>query len=247
MKKILLIIRKGFDADYICSNLPHGYDFTVIFETGRTARKNKLKNMFKRKRNVMLTLADLAALFVYDAYETAKMKKFCRISGICDFQNRGIIDDVNTPTLKGIVERIQPDLIIIYGMGIVRQTTMASMPADIYNIHSSVLPAYRNVHSDFWAYYNRDCKKIGITIFKLSAGVDMGDIVAQAVCDLPAGSRLYEYKAWNLIQIPVLMSDFLREFFRGSLIYIPQDESEASRYSTPTIGDSYRLMKRESK
>lgn len=243
MKKILLIIRKGFDADYICSHLPDGYDFTVIEETGKVAKKKKLKRMLKRKRNMLLSLADLIALFIYDAYETSKIKKICKVSDLSNFHKCGNISDVNDPSVSINVEKIQPDLIIIYGTGIVRQTTLSSTSVDFFNIHSSVLPAYRNVHSDFWAYYNKDFEKIGLTIFKLSVGIDTGDIALQTVSDLPIGSRLHEYKAWNLIHVPVLMGEFLKSYFEGSFSYAIQDEAISSRYKTPTIGNFFMLIK----
>lgn len=243
MIKVLLIVRGGFDADYICSHLPAGsFDFTVIEETGRTAVKKKLVRMFHRKRNPVMTVLDLAALFVYDKVETALMKKECIVSKMNNYKKWGTVDDVNAPCLKRMVSEIRPDVIIIYGTGIVKQTTMADIPVDLFNIHSSVLPAYRNVHSDFWAYRNKDLKKIGISIIRLSAGIDTGDIAMQMVCDLPGKNRLYAYKAWNLKHIPVLMEAFLRAFSDGSISYIRQDSNSSSRYETPLISDLLSLV-----
>lgn len=238
MKKILFIIRKGFDADYLCSHLPRdNYDFYIVLESGRKARKKKLYRMFHRGRNVILTVMDLIALAAYDRIMTIRMKKLCRFGIEDEYAVAGNIADVNDEEIFNIAAHIRPDLICIYGTGILKPSTIRGLSAEIFNIHSSVLPAYRNVHSDFWAYRNRDFDKIGITIFKLSSGVDTGDIAMQAQNTLPVKSRLHEYKVWNLTHIIPLLNEFLSCYFDGKIVYFPQEEEKRSIGTTPTFED----------
>ena len=248
MKKALVIIRKGFDSDYIISHLPvDKYEFYIIEESGKTARKKKLKRMFNRKRNLILTILDLIALLIYDKIETWKMKKICYRDGIDNSVNSNIhsvalIDDINDSEARRLIDTVYPDVMVIYGTGIVKKAMIDEISADIYNVHSSVLPAYRNVHSDFWAYYNRDYDKIGLSLFKLSSGVDTGDIAVQMVNDLPCGSKLYEYKAWNLVHVPIIIETFLDRYFANNIEHKPQDENCSSRFDTPNIEDIMKII-----
>ena len=44
MKKVVIILRDGFDAKFICSGiaeLKKSYEITIIYETGRVAVKKK--------------------------------------------------------------------------------------------------------------------------------------------------------------------------------------------------------------
>lgn len=244
MKKVLLIIRQGFDSDYICSHLPKGYEFSIVLETGTIARKKKLVSMFHRGRGVILTLIDLAMLLLYDRIETLLMKRCLRrkVTKGVSVDQVSLIEDINCPNTLSIIQKQIPDVIIIYGTGIVKKELLEELPVEIFNIHSSVLPAYRNVHSDFWAYMNKDYEKIGLTIFKLSTGIDTGDIALQMVSKLTEGSRLCEYKAWNLAHIPVLMKEFLGRYFEGKISCKKQEEEGQSRYETPKVGDIFRFL-----
>lgn len=54
------------------------------------------------------------------------------------------------------------------------------------NLHPSLLPAYRGPDPLFWVL--RDGAQPGVTLHLMDAGLDTGDIVAQAPLDLPDGS-----------------------------------------------------------
>lgn len=50
---------------------------------------------------------------------------------------------------------------------------------DLYNLHPSILPQYRNVSPVQYALALGD-KKTGITLFRISVGIDNGEIISQA-------------------------------------------------------------------
>ena len=250
MKNVVFIIRDGFDAKYIYSriiNLKKKYNITYILESGKKARKKKFVRMFKSRINVFHTFFNMCALVIFDKIMLKGMKKIC-ISEECPSINESYhIEDVNDQECINICNGISPDLIIIYGTGILTAKTINCLTADIYNIHSSVLPYYRNVHSDFWAYMNEEYDKIGITIFKLNTGIDTGSIAKQMVCDMPANSKLFEYKAQNLKNIVDVIPIFLDEYFNNRITLQDQDSNSGSTSYTPGTKDIIKLLKREIK
>ncbi len=245
MKRILFIIRDGYDAKYICTEIEKwrgDYEIVYIIESGKIARKKKINRMLKKEK-LFSAFINMVFLFLYDRDMMRRMKAICKERS---YPKNGIyfyVDDVNEKKCIDIVKKHSPDLLLVYGSGIIKEKTIDALQTDIYNIHSSILPYYRNVHSDFWAFLNKDYKKIGITIFKLNTGVDTGSIAMQMVCDLPEGSRLEEYKVQNIKNIVCLLQRFLDEYFKRNIDLSEQDDSKATVSQTPRAKDIFRFWR----
>jgi len=73
----------------------------------------------------------------------------------------------------------QPDLIVVAAYGqILPQTILDLPPHGCLNVHTSLLPRYRGAAPIQWAILNGD-SETGVTIMKMAAGMDTGDIVAR--------------------------------------------------------------------
>ena len=198
-----------------------------------------------REQNILSAFLNMGALLIYDHVMLSGMKTICGHPGYPKQCRYIHVDDVNDPKCLAAVKKIAPDLLFIYGSGILKGKTIAAFGENIYNIHSSILPYYRNVHSDFRAYMDGKKDLIGVTIFKLDSGIDTGKIALQRKCDLPEDAKLYEYKAKNLENIPVMMEEFARDFFAGQIVLEPQEAEKGSVARTPTAKDLIRFFKSE--
>lgn len=243
MKNVMFVIRDGYDADYIivslASELKKKYNMSYVLETGSMARKKKFKQMIKRQG--ILALMNMAYLVLYDRIMMKDIKAELGNPVKPKEEQYFKIDDVNLPEIMSIKEEINPDIVIVYGSGIIKQPTIDGLGVDIFNIHSSVLPYYRNVHSDFWAYQNKDYDKIGISIFKLDAGIDSGDIAMQKVSNRQ--DKLSLYKAENLKTIVEMLPQFLDKYFSGAITLGKQDEKYATKAVTPSSRDIRAFLK----
>ncbi|MGL4722832.1 MAG: methionyl-tRNA formyltransferase [Desulfovibrionaceae bacterium] len=77
---------------------------------------------------------------------------------------------------KHIVE-IAPDLIIVVAYGVILPEEILAIPRyGAINVHASLLPAYRGAAPIQRALWNNE-KESGITIMKMDAGLDTGDIL----------------------------------------------------------------------
>lgn len=147
-----------------------------------------------------------------------------------------IVSDVNTEAFLACVQKDSPDIIINYGTAIYKPNTLRNIGKPIFNIHASILPFYKNVHSDFWAYINRDYENIGVSIFVVSEGVDTGNIVIQSSAGVGGAQSLSEIKVGNLRLTTRLVSELLRN--SSDLAFLcgtEQDQSVVSKYQTPGI------------
>ena len=246
MPKIVYVFRDGYDAQYLLPALTGPdipYETHVILETGALARKKKLKRILKSYPwyRFPQMVADLGALWLYDKVLTRQMQaRLGFVSG--PLPPHDTIDDINEPRALELLQGLHPDLIVVYGVGILTRKTLEALPCEAYNIHSRVLPYYKNVHSDFWAFCNGDLDKIGITIFKLDPGVDTGNIALQrAVQQVNPDPHLSlaAYKCENLRLIRSLVPEFLSLYFAGK-IQLRKQEEIRSLGTTPKLKDFLR-------
>ena len=74
---------------------------------------------------------------------------------------------------------LQPDLIIVAAYGQILPPAILDLPRlGCLNVHTSLLPKYRGAAPIQWAIANGDIET-GVTIMKMDAGLDTGDIIAQ--------------------------------------------------------------------
>lgn len=77
------------------------------------------------------------------------------------------------------VRALNPDLIAVAAYGQILPQTLLDVPRfGCLNVHTSLLPKYRGAAPIQWAILN-DEATTGVTIMKMNAGLDTGDIVAQ--------------------------------------------------------------------
>jgi methionyl-tRNA formyltransferase len=74
---------------------------------------------------------------------------------------------------------LQPDLVVVVAYGQILPSAILDLPRHgCLNIHTSLLPKYRGPAPIQWAIANADTET-GITLMRIDAGLDTGDIVAQ--------------------------------------------------------------------
>lgn len=95
------------------------------------------------------------------------------------------------------------------------------------NIHYSLLPQYRGMHSTVWAILN-DEPELGGTIHLMSQYIDDGDILYQfrVANDRTSTSRQYMETFNHIVEENI--ADVLMRFIQGNLVPQKQDKSKAS-------------------
>ena len=78
------------------------------------------------------------------------------------------------------LQALQPDLIAVAAYGQILPASILNLPRfGCLNVHTSLLPRYRGAAPIQWAILNGDAET-GVTIMKMDAGLDTGEIVTQA-------------------------------------------------------------------
>src|SRR5438309_2053669 len=75
--------------------------------------------------------------------------------------------------------KLQPDLVVVVAYGQILPQALLDLPRfGCLNVHTSLLPKYRGAAPIQWALLNGD-SETGVTIMKMDAGLDTGDILTQ--------------------------------------------------------------------
>jgi len=151
---------------------------------------------------------------------------------------KGVAEELGLPVRQpekcrdpGFLEQLRqwaPDVIVVMAYGqILPQALLDIPPHGCLNVHTSILPRYRGAAPIQWAIWNGD-RETGVTIMKMDAGMDTGDIVriektpirpeddAQTLHD-----RLGEIGAR-------LMAETLPDWVAGRIQPVPQDNAQAT-------------------
>ena len=89
-------------------------------------------------------------------------------------------DRAREETFLGALRDLRPDLIAVAAYGQILPKSILDLPRfGCLNVHTSLLPRYRGAAPIQWAILNGDAET-GVTIMKMDAGLDTGDILAQA-------------------------------------------------------------------
>jgi hypothetical protein len=240
-----VVLRAGFDAAYICSSLNH-LKFKdqpiLILESGRAARKAKLKRLIKGRG--LFALIDIAALVLFDRFERWKiLQKLPKNLFVLEPQVDLVIDDVNDQILESFVKNRGVSKILNFGTAIYSERTLEKLDLPILNFHSGVLPKYRNVHTDLWAYLGRDFSGIGISVFSITAGIDNGPLLTVVKTAEDQGRRLWDYKYRNLSTIVELIVEILANPDEPVRLQPSSDpEEKGILWPTPTAADIARYF-----
>lgn len=79
----------------------------------------------------------------------------------------------------GQLRELQPDLIVVAAYGQILPESILNLPrSGCLNVHTSLLPKYRGAAPIQWAILD-DEPRTGVTIMKMAAGLDTGDILTQ--------------------------------------------------------------------
>ena len=84
----------------------------------------------------------------------------------------------------GTMRELNPDVVLVFGTGLLAQPLLDEFPARLINIHLGLSPYYRGAGTNFWPLVNREPEYCGATIHFLDAGVDSGPIIAHVRPDI---------------------------------------------------------------
>lgn len=139
---------------------------------------------------------------------------------------------------KDWLAELQPDVVFVFGCGYKIASELFSIPKfGFYNIHFSLLPAYRGNSPVFWQIKNGE-ETGGITIHQMTDEYDSGPMLAQQELSISQGDSHGLYSArLSLESVAVIAKGIEKLISTGNSLLLPQNEDRAGYFSRPAVDD----------
>jgi glycosyltransferase involved in cell wall biosynthesis len=203
----------------------------------------RLRDLWKRRKLVALPL--LALQIASAAGRWLTQPSFERALGA---RRRWLIGrmhqttDLHAPEVLVRVAALQPDLGLIYGGPILRPELFTIPRLGTFGIHHGTLPTYRGKKTTFWAM-DRGEARAGVTIQRVNAGVDTGELVRYG--DVLARSRSYRRVEYELEELGLdLYLDAVAGVRRGTTRTRPIEGEKGKVLRDPRPADLLRFARR---
>ena len=95
-----------------------------------------------------------------------------------------VVTSPNSEAARDFLAGLRPDIAIARCKMILKPEVFQIPRVGTFVMHPGVCPEYRNAHGCFWALVNRDMERVGMTLLKVDAGIDTGNVYLHAGCDV---------------------------------------------------------------
>jgi methionyl-tRNA formyltransferase len=123
---------------------------------------------------------------------------------------------------------LAPELIVVAAYGQLLPPSILELPKyGCVNVHASLLPKYRGAAPIQWAILNNE-PETGVTIMKMSAGLDTGDILTQKATPIGSDETTAQLHERLAILGAELLVATLPALVAGAIHPTPQDDAAAT-------------------
>jgi folate-dependent phosphoribosylglycinamide formyltransferase PurN len=92
-----------------------------------------------------------------------------------------LVSSVNSKNAIDLVKTLNPACIVLAGTRILSKEFLQIFRSPIINIHAGITPLYRGVHGAYWAMVEKRPDLCGVTVHRVDAGIDTGEVLAQEI------------------------------------------------------------------
>ncbi|MDQ6768469.1 MAG: hypothetical protein M3Z54_00580 [Gemmatimonadota bacterium] len=149
------------------------------------------------------------------------------------------VSDFHSPESLSIIEALRPDLAVLAGTYILKESVFALPRHGSINLHSGKVPEFRGAAPAFWELYHGE-KAVGVTIHRVDASLDAGPILAQEMFPIdpaPGGDPLAYIEQFRQEVLGPngvrMLVETVRALAQGTAKEIPQNHAVARTFRSP--------------
>ncbi|MCD4780632.1 MAG: methionyl-tRNA formyltransferase [Candidatus Omnitrophica bacterium] len=137
-------------------------------------------------------------------------------------------DDMRDASFTRQLREADVELFVVIAFGRFLPDEILALPAwGSINVHASLLPKYRGAGPINWAIIKGETRS-GITIMKLNATMDGGDMIAQIPIEIDPRDDAPHLRAKMIAAGPAFLGETIIKIKRGENQLIPQDASQVT-------------------
>jgi folate-dependent phosphoribosylglycinamide formyltransferase PurN len=100
--------------------------------------------------------------------------------------------DRNSAMSVEFVKSLRPNLVLIFGCGLIKEPLYSALPQHSINLHLGLSPRYRGSATLFWPFYFMEPSYAGSTFHYINSQPDSGDIIHQVVPKLHPDDGIHD-------------------------------------------------------
>jgi methionyl-tRNA formyltransferase len=132
------------------------------------------------------------------------------------------------PAFVSELAALRPEVIVVAAYGQILPQAVLDLPKfGCVNVHASLLPKYRGAAPIQWAILNNE-PETGVTIMKMAAGLDTGDILSQRATPIAPDDTAATLHQRLAVMGGELLIATLPAFAAGAITPQPQDNTAAT-------------------
>lgn len=134
------------------------------------------------------------------------------------------VPHINHSDVAALADRLQPDVIAVFGTSLIRGPLLEKGRLGIFNLHGGLSPRYRGADCTFWALYNGEPEQVGCTLHRIDAGIDTGTLIAHVRPAVKSGDDELEL-FWRAVRDGAeVYAELMKRLARGERLGRPQPE-----------------------
>jgi methionyl-tRNA formyltransferase len=230
--RIILITSNGYGHRYVANKLAGSLELAgIVVDHGkrptRVDRLRQLRRRYSNKQLVSRLLIGLYRLLLRDAPDKEQSMISVLGSESCrSFSKPSLVHEVfgiNTAEGVRVVEGLDPDIVLVFGTGIVGRKVLSTAKQVALNMHTGISPYYRGCDCAFWPIHNDELDMIGATVHECTQDVDGGRIFATRRARLHAGDGMHAAFARAIATGAELFVETVSKVLRNETVGTPQD------------------------
>lgn len=239
--KIVMLTGPAISSRFMYNGLAKDLEIhTVIRETPvpmKTIMKNRAKRIGWFSVAGQIAFGIFMLPIIRNCSQNQK-EKVIRKLGLSDaaVSDKKLVDvlSVNSKESIELLQKINPDIVVVNGCRIVSQKVLSSVNAVFINTHEGITPRYRGIHGGYWALVNRDLEHCGVTVHLVDKGVDTGGILYQSTIQPEKKDNFTTYPYYQTAAGIPLMKKAIEDVMSNSIQTI-EPKLESKIWYHPTI------------
>jgi methionyl-tRNA formyltransferase len=240
MPKIVIITGSEAEHRYVSNAICRAHDVAAILVCDPPPRRSAtsvLKKSFTRfcdkaAQQLFLRITGASAKRARDVMHT--LGPACQT-----FDKPELITKLGTskdPALLTKVVALKPDIIAVYGTGIVPDPVLNSAKTIALNMHTGLSPRYRGAACAFWPVVEGNFDQIGATVHECTSQVDGGRMFDRRGAQVQKGDSLHAIFARAVAVGADGYVETLNRIVTGDLTGEVQDLSTGREYRGAMLG-----------
>jgi len=119
-------------------------------------------------------------------------------------------DTLNDSDSADFMKSLKPDIVLIFGIGMIREPLINALPKETINLHLGISPRYRGAATLFWPFYFLEPNWAGVTFHYIVHSPDAGSIIHQTKPELYLSDGIHDVACRAVIKAAQDVSRLLK-------------------------------------